>query len=461
MPRQRGIFLKGRTMTTDRDKSDLIDRYTPIIAENSKASISASRAMIQFIISSYLHNCEFSDDQGTVRPNLTFFHIDRSGSNKTPLIKVFEDGIYPQGLAEEMRMHSDFSSAGFRKSIIKYKHRNGISEFDTYKGVIIRDEATTLAKDSSSNGLSDVFEFLSQIHDGKIKPKETTQRGREEGSRIYSPIWIAGILQFLRYIPDMFWEQGLAFRSCFVKRERTEYKPVKMASETQYTELLTDLEGLRIIREAVADDEFLDLYNEYCAKIHDIVISSDSVESQSYAKFPELILKFAMIFSASRDPNQDVLRLTREEFERARNEAEQYRENLIEFYTEWMKMKTVDVQRESIRKQIFTLKGVIEKLLSKGDTYRIDMKVEPREYQGVKLPPKVSYEAVRDPKGNIISRTSLTKAQALRPRQLNETLKWYEDAEYVEDTVLEGYNNRKVHYYIVNSLPKPEDLENR
>ena len=268
-----------------------------------------------------------------------------------------------------------------------YGHNNYIQSFETfspegvksflnklseqeksqlYKMTILRDEVSTLAK-STKNGMMSVsgLEFLSDLIDGRVEQHDTRTSGHETfPDAIYCPMWLTGTVGFWTHITNDWWMQGIAFRMLHPLIGDMDTRGIKLEySNNSLEELKPDIDSLTRVTEFIADDNIAQLYDQRTNEIKEIQQrairegKSEDIEIQYYKKFPELILKLAMIHRASmmEEPkkisigketrDRYALLLTKEDFDWAEKDFEMYRKGFLQAYNTYL-----DAQAERYRR---------------------------------------------------------------------------------------------------------------
>lgn len=340
---------------------DFIDKYSVILSEKTDAPLDVCRAMAQFDISVALNTLYFANGKGRIRPNLGFIWLAPSGSNKTPLYDWGITKLHEQLFSGWGYYH--FQRVGGRALISSMSH---IKVADLKEGrvpaLITLDEASTLAKDSNADGLSDTFEAFAQAYDGQLSSSNTIVRKHEQPYPCYSPIWFQGTPIFLKYVNEDFWDIGLGNRMFFLRYSISEIKPIPKSSESKvfYEEITADLELMKKIRSARFTDEAWNRYNEYQMNVMKDIqkVQTDiesSVDSNNFAtvsrvKIPIHVLKLAIIFAASRFCIDDagILRIDLVDMEKAIEEIETYHRNMVYIHTIWENQSAQRLKHESI-----------------------------------------------------------------------------------------------------------------
>lgn len=376
--------LKGKR---ERDY-DFIEKYSARLAEITNAPINAARAMIQFDISIALHKLYYANGKGRLMPNIGFIWLGPSGSYKTPLYDWGIKHPYRKAFREWGYFH--FNRIGGRaliSSISKVRKEDMIE--GKVLAMVTLDEATTLAKDSNADGLSDSFEAFAQAYDGQLASSDTIIRKHEEPHPSYSPIWFQGTPVFLKYVNEDFWDIGMGNRMFFIRYTTSE--PLRIPREHKskefYDDMLADLELMTKYTLAKFDDDAWERYNEYQINVLKEVqkVQSDlesAVDSNNFAiasrvKIPTHVIKLAIIFAASRFSifpekafsGKKVLKIEMEDLERAIDEVEMYHANMVHIHTIWENQSAQRLKHESVEMLANKIFNHIMKMSETGNAF--------------------------------------------------------------------------------------------
>lgn len=375
------------TLREQSDKKNFIELYAPIISRLTDASLDASRAMSQFLISCSLLNTKYSNSKGLILPNISFIWVSPSGSNKTPLIDLTIKKLLPE-IYPEFTEFGSVTGKGFRKEISK----NNKEPFKPI--VIVWDEMSTLAKDAKHDGTSDIYEVLSEAFDGKLSPYTSVRGGHETYPPLYASFWLSGVPSFLEHTDKSFWFQGFGLRSLFLKYDIAEIKDIKddVTEEIEefYRNIKMDLSIIKEINVVKTTPEFMERYNSFRKEVlteiqkcqKDIIRSQDPeiYDSISKVKYPILVVKLAMINAASRwnFTEDGLLILDVPDIESAIKDLEKYHENFMAMFNVWQELIETKLRIDSIKnikdkiikhiKSLSSEKGF--SLVKEGESYR-------------------------------------------------------------------------------------------
>ena len=348
---------------------------------------------MQFIISLGLQNSYVSSEMGKVRPNIAVMGIMPSGYSKTPMLNNIREVLkfWSFNNINYIKGFEEFTPEGLKSYINKNADKNKL-----YKMTILRDEVSTLAK-STKNGIMSTsgLEFLSNVYDGRINQHDTRTSGQETfPDEIYCPMWMTGTPTFWSHITNDWWIQGIAFRILYPLTGDMDTRGIKLQnSNISLEEIKPFIDSLTTITRFEPDNDFEQLYLQKTHEIREIqnkAISegkSEDIEYLYYKKYPELILKFAMIHRASMMEKsvektiEDALigtkdtiytyNLTKDDFEWAEQDFEMYKEGFIQAYDSY-----VNAQKERYKQtdtSFFENKFMqkLKKLKDKKQTYKI------------------------------------------------------------------------------------------
>ena len=366
---------------------DMITKYSTYLNSVIGAPLDVCRSMIQFDISVALHRLFFADGKGRVLGNTGFIWIAPSGSDKTPVYNWGIMNLHDKIFSEWKYIHYNRVGGKALISSISKVKTNDISE-GRVLALITQDEVSTLAKESNSDGLSDVFEAFAQAYDGQLSSSTTVIRRSEVPRPCYSPMWFQGTPTFLKYVNEDFWDIGLGNRMFFIRYSKSEVKeiPKTLHSKEFYDEIIADLELLKKIEKAEFTDDAWALYNEYQMKImkeiqnaqSDLESSVDvnNFEVTSKVKFPIHIIKMALILTASRfnfDPS-GILHVEKDDVVEAIRLVEEYHDNMVYVHSIWETQSAQRLKHESVEilaKKIF---NHIQRILATGKGYSLEYK---------------------------------------------------------------------------------------
>lgn len=424
-------------IVSDKDDTNFIAKYSPLIHNITKASQGACKSMSTFLISCGLANCRFYDDMGSVQASLSFFNIAPPGSYKTPLIEL-ADSAYDKVFKDSYnRKHSTFSPSGLMMTLNLAGKKNPLN----YNGIIIRDEVSNLAKQARQQALNDLWENLSEVYEGKLRPKETAKRGREEfPENIYMPMWFAGTELFFKYVNEEFWDQGFALRCQWIKPEDVPFQELHQGQNDSLQwkdEMFTELREMSKIEIVYATNEFMQLYNEKRRIIHEKLSKSlgDGIEKDSFLKHPEMMLKFSMIYAAARKhwvKTNDCYALTLdvEDLENALTALEEYRGNMIYAYNKFNSMTGQNRRIDRIDNLIQRVKVIIEQIMQKPELLYEYHEVVEANSIGVD---QIHLEASHSKEGKYVSRSEISRRSGgLIPNDLNTIFASMEEREHIE-----------------------------
>ena len=366
---------------------DIITKYSTYLNSVIGAPLDVCRSMIQFDISVALHRLFFANGKGRVLPNIGFIWIAPSGSDKTPLYYWGIMNLHDKLFSEWKYIHYNRVGGKALISSISKVKMSDVSE-GRVLALITQDEVSTLAKESNSDGLSDVFEAFAQAYDGQLSSSTTVIRRSEVPKPCYSPMWFQGTPTFLKYVSEDFWDIGLGNRIFFIRYSQSAIKeiPKTLHSKEFYDDIIADLELLRKVEKADFSDEAWAFYNEYQMKImKDIQGAQADLESSvdtynfgitSKVKFPIHVIKMALIVAASRFnfDSSGILHVEKDDVVNAISQVEAYHDNMVYVHSIWETQSAQRLKHESVEilaKKIF---NHVERLLTTGKGYSLEYK---------------------------------------------------------------------------------------
>ena len=364
---------------------NVIDKYSEKLHDIIGAPKEACKAIVQWDISVALHRLFFADGKGRVLPNLGFMWIAPSGADKTPIYNWGVMNLQEKLFSKWKYIH--YNRVGGKALISSMsKIKSEEISYGRILTLITQDEVSTLAKESNSDGLSDVFEAFAQAYDGQLSSSTTVIRQSEIPKPSYSPMWFQGTPTFLKYVNEDFWDIGLGNRIFFVKYTTSDVRAISKTLHAKefYEEFISDLEKLNKIEKADFSDDAWELYNDYQMKIMkdvqsvqiDLESSVDTYnfEVTSKVKYPIQIIKMALIISASRF-NYDsslILRVEKKDVEEAIKEVEAYHDNMIYIHSIWETQSAQRLRHESVEILAKKISNHIKRLCTIGKSYRLD-----------------------------------------------------------------------------------------
>ena len=363
----------------------IIGKYSKQLHEIIGAPVEACEAIVQFDISVALHNLFFADGKGRVLPNMGFMWIAPSGADKTPIYNWGVMTMQEKLFAQWKYIHYNrVGGKALISSISKIKPDNMPN--GRVLALITQDEVSTLAKESNSDGLSDVFEAFAQAYDGQLSSSTTVIRQSEVPKPCYSPMWFQGTPTFLKYVNEDFWDIGLGNRIFFVKYQKSEVRAITKTLHAKefYAEFIEDLEKLTHIEKADFDDDAWELYNQYQMETMKEVQSvqtdlESSVDTYNFdvtskVKYPIQIIKIAIVLSAS-EFNYDskyILHVKKSHVEEAKRILDLYHNNMVYVHSIWETQSAQRLRHESIEILAKKISNHIKRLIATGKSYTTD-----------------------------------------------------------------------------------------
>ena len=339
----------------------------------------------------------------------------------------------------------------------KYEEKGEVSP--VYRCIVLRDEASNLAKESKSGRSSNIWEFLSETFDGSIYPYDTVRGKSQEYPRVWFSFWFSSTLSLYQNLSDDFWEQGFAFRCLFVKPEKKEYEPMggDIERETAIEGIISQIKPLYQIERAVVSQEWWDRYNDYVKQIVergnnevDKLLSAENVDIEEKAekKYPEMVIKLSMIHCASRDGWKEEngikkLFMEKEDIENAISDLRIYKDNFIQAYNSYEFKKREKARIEKIsdeeRKKVMTM--IEEAPLEERFEYREEVD-PPTRYRG-EDEENTRLIAYRTSKGRYISKSYIYKKTRWNKKTVDDVLTAMENAEEIEEIEAEREGSKR------------------
>ena len=425
----------------------------------SKSSDSACYSASVFTIGNALHNCVFYDELGTIYTNLSFMHIVPSSGNKTPLLQSLDEIYYNEFKEQGIHYQSKFTTEALMNSLFKSKQeweKNNKETMPIQKIHVYRDEASNLAKESKAGRSANIWEFLSESYDGKIRPYNTIRGGYQTYPDVWMSFWFASTLTLYQQLNDDFWEQGFAFRCLFIKPEEIPFSRFdldKTKRKIVIEEIINEIIELRNIKYAIPSDDWENKYNEFIKPIHDRgneeikkLNSADttSIEDKADKKYPEMVIKLSMIHCASRggwktdEENTKYLYLEMQDIEMAITDLKIYKQNFIQAYNTYLFKKQNAIKLEKIdeeKKRIFKLFDEINLPQYKKYHYNIEYK---------KLEDGVTHAiGVQSDDGDYVSRSYFASRTQWTKKTLNDVLSSMDDASDIEIITVDSIGTNK------------------
>ena len=368
------------------------NNYT-MFKNNTHASDTLIYSEMQFIISLGLQNSFVSSEMGKVRPNIGIMGIFPSGYSKSPVLNNIKEvqKFWTFGDNNYIQNFERFSPEGIKSFINKNADKN-----KKYKMDIEEDEVSTMAK-STKNGIMSTsgLEFLSGLYDGRIDQHDTRMSGHETfPDEIYCPMWFTGTPTFWAHIIGDWWTQGIAYRMLYSLTGDMDTRGIKLKEPNTSLNIIKPfITSLTRISKFVPDEDFEQLYQQRTHEIKELQYEavlkgrSEDIEILYYKKYPELILKLAMIHKAAmmEEPmeklEQDelleiqnteyVFNLNKEDFEWAEQDFEMYKQGFIEAYESYVNAHSERYNETDTSFLENKFMKILKKLKNRKETYRI------------------------------------------------------------------------------------------
>jgi hypothetical protein len=412
--------------------SGRIETVKGFVKLGSQASDGACYSAAQFIIGNALHRCYFEDSIGKVRTNLSFIWTSPSSTFKTPLMKInFE--IYKRELKDQgIHFKSKFTTEGLMNYLYQYRKAFDEKEEEAplFKCIVLRDEASNLAKESKGGRSANIWEFLSETYDGSIYPYDTVRGKDQQYPEVWFSFWFSSTLSLYQHLSDDFWEQGFAFRCLFVKPEKKNYEPMgsDVERETAILGITKEILALYQIERAFASPEWWNRYNEYVKPIvergNDEIDKLDmaeniDLEAKAEKKYPEVVIKLSMVHCASRDGWKEedgakYLWMEPKDIENAISDLQRYRDNFIQAFNSYTFKKREMAKIEKISDE--DRRKVIKIIREAPPQYRFDHR---EEYGDEK---KLHSTLYQTPKGKYVKKSYIYKKTGWNKKTLEDVI---------------------------------------
>ena len=174
------------------------------------------------MLSTVSHNVKFYSSMGQIDLNLWIIAVAPSSTGKSTNFKNYVNPLLQKmkELGGNQKTDYQFSSSFTVEAMTEY-----ISGEGNHNGIIIRDEISSLFKETSGKGYNvRLQEFLSELYDGKLSKRTTIAHGTTEPSYCYVTL-LGGATPYLYSVLDkQIFVQGLGGRILWevfpvVKRE--------------------------------------------------------------------------------------------------------------------------------------------------------------------------------------------------------------------------------------------------
>lgn len=343
--------------------SDFLEEYSGLIAERVPTAQDWIENCALTVLSNVCHNVKLPDKLGTVKLNLWSMVIGPSGlAHKTiPLVDYVHPTLVTLNKFQErdFSLPSSFSIEGMTEyvSLRDDKTKKQINNV----GTIVCDEFSGTFKGSRKKEyLSDLMEYLSELHDGRIK-KRFTRRAKLEYVPFVYVNFISATTPYLYNILDWsFFLQGVGNRilyTVYEPKDAAKFDPVDFFSEKLDIERLRKIgvfaKRLSLIPSSnleyiFPDEEAARMWLDYRIEKESEALKryyADKVDIEySYIhRMPEKVLKVAGLFRVSRSWTQipkmrkplRTLMITKTDMERAIAKGERHLEHYQTLLKEW------------------------------------------------------------------------------------------------------------------------------
>ncbi len=424
------------------------------IQTGSHASPGACYSAAQFLIGNALHNCYFEDSMGKVFTNLSSILTAPSSTYKSPLMHIIDE-VYKRELKEQgIHFKSKFTTEGLMNFLHHYKKGfdDKGQEPPRFKAIVLRDEASNLAKESKGGRAANIWEFLSECFDGSIYPYDTVRGKDQTYPDVWFSFWFTSTLTLYQYLNDDFWEQGFAFRCLFIKPEKKEYEPMgsDIERETAIIGITTEMLKLFQIERAFASEEWWNRYNEFVrpivergnAEIDKLEMAENTdMQTKADKKYPELVIKLSMIHCASRDgwkekDGRKYLWMELQDIENAIKDLEIYKQNFLHAYNAYMFKKRDKAKIEKIPDE--DRKKVIRLIKEAPPDQRMDYTEE-----WDKSKEDYVITAFKSKEGKYVKKSYIYNKTGWNSKTVNDVIGAMENSEELECLEVETENSKK------------------
>jgi hypothetical protein len=153
-----------------------------------------ARFATHMLIGMKLNHCSYQTRIGNIASNLAIFLQSPTGSFKTPTMTTLREIASDRDTFPEFYGHifESYTSEGLGKYTSDWlKEKDDDVEINrgkTFYGIVMRDEASDIPKNSSGKGRGgNIYEFNSKLIDGRVYSNLTIRGGNE----VYPPVWFS------------------------------------------------------------------------------------------------------------------------------------------------------------------------------------------------------------------------------------------------------------------------------
>ena len=352
-------------------KDNMITTYGKLLHKRTDAPIPHSEAMIKWLISGVLADAVYVNRKGQVLSSLAFGWFDESSSDKTPLIRVVDE-IYErvfvvkdseERIVDSWKRFNIATNTGVKSALNKRFKEEPLKR---HKLLWTWDEVQEMAMMTKNNATQEIFILINELINGSVQQKNTSGRGEDLPGYVHCPVWFTGVSRFFNILKgnEGFWLDGSGLRMLFLpytsekinKPQITDIEDKNLVDTSEEFDQL--IESLVYIRNSVklvkTTDEFMESYNNYRRNIllpirnlHGFdLLQYDNFAIKSKAKYPEIILKLAMVHAAARGNfENEVLTMEIEDLENAQEDLEYYNQFTLFWFDYW---KNLSIKQKEV-----------------------------------------------------------------------------------------------------------------
>lgn len=236
----------------------IIGKLQSFIQERLIVSDTFSRAAGTALVATALHNCKLIDQKGPVRTNLSFFHIDNSGEDKTPTLNFVTRIMKKYDNKYKTCYFSipKFTEEGFTEYVVGAKRKKRTTPPHPVN-LIVKDEASKWVDTSKKSPSANLLEYMSELWDGNVQGYYTRSFGYEGNVEVHAVVLAASTEYFLQILKDNFFMQGLGNRICWSTGNR-QLDDIHIYDEDFFMGNESDIEFEQMSDDIIADMRILE-----------------------------------------------------------------------------------------------------------------------------------------------------------------------------------------------------------
>lgn len=364
-------------------KKDFIEQVTNFIHSTTQTSKRWAECIAISMLSTIMGpNRYISNIKGKLTLNTWFLCIGPSGlASKTIPMKTY--------LTPTMTNISNFAQDNYHFVLpSRFSVEGFIKYFDTRNvGIIIRDEFTSMIKDTAKDYISDVLEFLSEMYDGQIQPRFTAQHGLNELKTCYI-VFIGATTPYLyRVMKPDFFTQGTGNRMMIELFDDSDIREIKQDPETFFRGPAFEMERDSFINdvsetlERIRRCNMCNLYtDEEASKLWvDFEFECRSIALRYYrsnmydlhysylSRSAEMALKLCALYAVSRrwskiirDDAPTELLVQKQDMERAIKRAKHHFQQFCKMLEQWRMRPEINVAK-TLDEQAFFVTDILQR----------------------------------------------------------------------------------------------------